>query len=282
MEKPEIEIKQVKEKYSNFSDFQDYKSKKSVDKFFTIKGFIKSISIVLLFFIVCVTFARLIEELDIWVKIKLTPSFIILVIGIGIYFFSRSLKKNTNLLIKKTPEQIKLSSPFYFDLISFFSGLVVFMGIVLVLVSLALLYENYTLFYFGGMGAVYLIVYCFILYNRYRHSIFDKIVIFRDYILFDHPESKETIRINKKEISKIVDLRLLTSGSLDKRIIEFHFINQPDEKIVEIEDNHLENMRLNLDLFIVALNEMDYSLKIELFSFGQTNRTDENGNQLMD
>ena len=279
MEPTDIQNKKAKEKYSDFEDFQDYKSSQSVKKFFTIKGFIKAIVIVFVFIILYIIGAYLIDYLLTFISI--IPSFLIILSGIGIYFFDRSLKKKTNLLIKKTSDYIKLSSPLFIDILSFFSVPIILLGIFLVLFNTYLIYESVAGFYFGCICYIFTIMYCFTLYKRYRHSLFDKIVIFKDYILFDHPETKETIRINKEETSKIVDLWLLKSGILDKRIIEFHYLNDHNGKTIEIEDEHLENMRLNIDLFFDSLKEMDYTIAKEYFTFGQTNHTDENGKQIV-
>lgn len=279
MEPTDIQNKKVKEKYSDFEDFQDYKSSQSFKKFFTLKGFIKAIAIVFVFIILYNIGVNLIDYL--LTIISIIPSVLIIFSGIGIYFLNRSLKNKTNLLIKKTNEFIKLSSPLYIDILSFFSVPIILLGILLVLFNTSLLYESSAGFYFGGICYVLTVMYCFTLYKKYRYSLFDKIVIFKDYILFDHPETKETIRINKEETSKIVDLWLLTNGTLDKRIIEFHYLSDHNGKNIEIEDLHLENMRLNIDLFIDSLKEMDYGIAKEYFTFGQTNRTDENGNQIV-
>ena len=278
MEPTDIQNKKVKEKYSDFEDFQDYKSSQSVKKFFTFKGFIKAIVIVLVFFILYLIGAYLIDYL--LTIISIIPSVLIILLGIGIYFLNRSLKNKPNPLIKKTNEFIKLSSPLYIDILSFFSVNIILFGIILVLYNIFLLNESNASLYFGGMCYTWTLIYCFTLYKKYRHSLFAKIVVFKDYILFDHPETKETIRINKEETSKIVDLWLLTSGTLDKRIIEFHYLNDRSGKTIEIQDANLENMRLNIDLFVDSLKEMDYSITKEYFTFGQTNRTNENGNQI--
>ena len=129
MEPTDIQNKKAKEKYSDFEDFQDYKSSQSVKKFFTFKGFIKAIVIVFLFFILYIFGAYLIDYL--LTIVSIIPSFLIILSGICIYFFDRSLKKKTNLLIKKTNDYIKLSSPLFIDILSFFSVPIILLGILL-------------------------------------------------------------------------------------------------------------------------------------------------------
>ena len=278
METSNIENKKIKEKYSDFEDFQDYKSSKSVKKFFTIKGILKAIAIVFMFVLVINVGLLLIDYL-----IPITtviPSILILLSGIGIYFLNRSLKKKTNLFIKKTNEFIKLSSPLYIDILSFFSIIVFLFGVILVLFNIYLLNGSTASIYFGGMCYIWTIIYCFTLYKKYRHSLFDKIIIFKEYLLIDNPDTNETIRISKEEISKIIELRLIAKGMLEKRIIEFHFLNESKVKTIEIGDDDLKNMRLSIDLFLDYLKAMGYSIDIQIFTFGQTNRTDVNGNQI--
>lgn len=278
METSNIENKKVKEKYNDFEDFQDYKSSKSFKKFFTIKGFIKAIAIIFMFVLV-INIGILLFDILMPI-ITVIPSVLILLLGISIYFLNRSLKNKTNLLIKKTNEFIKLSSPLYIDILSFFSIIIFLFGVILVLSNIFILNESLASIYFGTICYGFTIMYCFTLYKKYRHSLFDKIIIFKEYILFDHPETNETIRISKEEISKIVELRLIAKGMLDKRIIEFHFLNESKVKTIEIEDDDFKNMRLSIDLFLDSLKIMGHSIEIQIFTFGQDYRTDENGKQI--
>ncbi|MFY7667210.1 MAG: hypothetical protein ACOVQG_00615 [Crocinitomicaceae bacterium] len=271
-----LENNNGKDKLSGFSDYVDYKASLSVNKFFTLKGFIEGLLIAL----IIVPFALLITMIIlIYLAVFMTfiPSLILTCAGIGMYYYDRSLKKKTSLLINESYDCIKLSSPLNVDIVSFFSGLLFFVGIILVLFSLS----SSLTFYFGGVSSFLFTIYFYKLYKKFRHSLFDKIEIFKDYILIDRYESKQSIRINKNEISKLVDLRLIASNSLDKRIIEFHFLNKSGTETIEIEDEHLENMRLNIDLFIDSLKKFHYEISNESFTFGQDYRTDENGNQIL-
>ena len=271
-----LENNNGKDKLSGFSDYVDYKASLSVNKFFTLKGFIEGLLIAL----IIVPFALLITMIIlIYLAVFMTfiPSLILTCAGIGMYYYDRSLKKKTSLLINESYDCIKLSSPLNVDIVSFFSGLLFFVGIILVLFSLS----SSLTFYFGGVSSFLFTIYFYKLYKKFSHSLFDKIEIFIDYILIDRYESKQSIRINKNEISKIVDLRLIASNSLDKRIIEFHFVNNLGLKTIEFEDEQIENMRLNNDLFIDSLKKFGYEIHIEAFTFGQDYRTDENGNQIL-
>lgn len=271
-----VENNNVKDKLSGFNNYMSYKSSLSVDKFFTIKGFTKALIIGLIILPIACVFSMIIF-IYLAVFMTLIPSLMLTCTGIGLYFYDRSLKKRSSLLINESSECIRLSSPLYIDIVSFLSGLLFFVGLILVLFSFA----SSLTFYFGGVSSFLFTIYFYQLYKKFRHSLFDKIEIFKNYILIDRYESKQSIRINKNEISKIVDLRLIASNSLDKRIIEFHFLNNLGLKTLEFEDEHIDNMRLNIDLFIESLKKFGYTIHIEAFTFGQDYRTDENGNQLL-
>jgi hypothetical protein len=277
MEKTNLEIPRTKEKYSNYEDYQDYKSSQSINKFFTLKGFVKAILIFILF--VVIFQISLISLVSISNSIKLLGSSLVTAIGLSLFFLERSLKKKTQLFIKKTPEYIKLSSPFYIDIVTFFSGFLFFLGSILTLYSMSSSIADFT-FYISSIFSVYFVYYFFISYKKFRHSLFDVIIIRKESLLIDFPESKKSTQINKDELKKIVDLRLIKSGLLDKRIIEFYFTNETN--LIELDEDHFKNMRLDIDLFINSLNEMDYQIKTEIFTFGQTYRTDENFKELTD
>jgi hypothetical protein len=253
----------------------DYVTKKSVNKFFEKYGYFGSILIV---------FGGLASCLALFTLMMLKSQYIhwsvivlITLLGIGMYFYSVHLKKNNSILINETSEKIELSTPIYFDLLSIFGRFFIISGFVLI----CLFFKKNSFFFIIGTLSFF---YAFILYLEFIKSLFfslfDKIVIQKDFISIDDPESRESIKIDKNEISRIVDLKN-KSGIREIRSIEFELTTNEYFKIVEINEDQIKNLRLPFDLFVDSMKKMGYDFTFEIQEAGKVNRTDENGNQIL-
>jgi hypothetical protein len=194
--------------------------------------------------------------------------------GIGLYIYSKKLKENKSIFIKEYFNSIELSTPFYYDLSLIFSGLLFFSGIFFILVS----------FQIWWMLLPFSIIAFYVYFRSYfklRYSIFDKIIISRENIKIDDPKSKESISINKIDITKLVLLTVKNSFE-EKRIIEFQFESSNSFKTIEVDESQINNLRLNLNLVTDSLMKMGYVFKKETHIIGKINRLDENGNQILD
>lgn len=252
----------------------DYVTKKSINKFFEKYGYFGSILIV---------FGGLASCLALFTLMMLKSQYIhwsvivlITLLGIGMYFYSVHLKKNNSILIYETSEKIELSTPIYFDLLSIFGRFFIISGFVLI----CLFFKKNSFFLIIGTLSFF---YAFILYLEFIKSLFfslfDKIVIQKDFISIDDPESRESIKIDKNEISRIVDLKN-KSGIREIRSIEFELTTNEYFKIVEINEDQIKNLRLPFDLFVDSMKKMGYDFTFEIQEAGKINRTDENGNQI--
>jgi hypothetical protein len=117
-------------------------------------------------------------------------------------------------------------------------------------------------------------------YKKIRYSLFDKIIISKDFLRIDDPNSKSSIEIVKGHISKLV-LLTITDGSTEKRLLEFQFETEESYRTIEITEQQVIDLRLNFDLFTSSLNKMGYKLHKETAIEGRLNRLDENGNQIL-
>jgi hypothetical protein len=119
------------------------------------------------------------------------------------YFYSVHLKKNNSILIYETSEKIELSTPIYFDLLSIFGRFFIISGFVLI----CLFFKKNSFFFIIGTLSFF---YAFILYLEFIKSLFfslfDKIVIQKDFISIDDPESRESIKIDNYLKRKIQEL----------------------------------------------------------------------------
>jgi hypothetical protein len=253
----------------------DYVTKKSINKFIEKNGYVGSILIV---------FGGLASCLALFTLMMLKSQYIhwsvivvITLLGIVMYFYSVHLKKNNSILIYETSEKIELSTPIYFDLLSIFGRFFIISGFVLI----CLFFKKNSFFFIIGTLSFF---YAFILYLEFIKSLFfslfDKIVIQKDFISIDDPESRESIKIDKNEISRIVDLKN-KSGIREIRSIEFELTTNEYFKIVEINEDQIKNLRLPFDLFVDSMKKMGYDFTFEIQEAGKINRTDENGNQIL-
>ena len=117
-------------------------------------------------------------------------------------------------------------------------------------------------------------------FKKIRYSLFDKIVISKDFIKVDDPDSKGSIEIVKSHISKLV-LLTITDGSSEERLLEFQFETEESYNTIEISEKQIKNLRLNFDLLLESLLKMGYKFQKETAIEGRINRLNENGNQIL-
>jgi hypothetical protein len=253
----------------------DYVTRQSVNKFFEKNGYFGSILIV---------FGGLASCLALFTVMMLKNQYIhwsidvfMTLLGIGMYYYYAQLKKNNSIFLNESSEKIELSTPLYFDLLSIFGRFFIITGFVL---SCLIFRNNSILLLIGSLSYFY----AFILYLEFikslRFSLYDKIVVQKDFISIDDTESKESIRINKNDISRIIDLKD-KSGLREIRTIEFELETIDSFKIIEIKEEQIKNLRLPFDLFVESMRKMGYDFIIEIQEAGKINRTDENGNQIL-
>lgn len=266
------------ENLEKYNDYDNYKRNQESDIFNKKHGLFLG-TIILVSMVIFLPLLSLIITFTLSVFISIIPAIFITIIGIFFYFFERSLKKKTSLLIKESPDSIVLSSPLYIDFVSLFSGFFFLTGIIFILLNTALSFA----FHLSGMLIVLSTYYNYQLFKKLKYSLFDKIMIFKDRIVIDNPYSKNAIEISSAELDKIVDLRIVKttlidpSGALYKRIIEFQRLKNGT---IEVDDEFIADLRLNMDLLIESLKKMDYSVKIETFVAGQESRFDEQGKRI--
>ena len=253
----------------------DFVTRQSVNKFFEKNGYFGSVLIV---------FGGLASCLALFTVMMLKSQYIhwsidvfMTLLGIGMYYYYAQLKKNNSIFVNESSEKIELSTPLYFDLLSIFGRFFIITGFVL---SCLIFRNNSILLLIGSLSYFY----AFILYLEFikslRFSLCDKIVIQKDFISIDDPESKDSIRINKNEISRIIDLKD-KRGIREIRTIEFELETIDSFKIIEIKEEQIKNLRLPFDLFVESMRKMGYNFIIEIQEAGKINRTDENGNQIL-
>ena len=126
--------------------------------------------------------------------------------------------------------------------------------------------------------AIYVYIKAF---NKIRFSLFDKIIITKENIKIDDPKSKDTLSINKSDISKLVLLTVKDSSD-EKRILEFQLETSDSYKTIEVHETQINDLRLNFDLVTDTLTKLGYILKKETHIVGKLNRIDEQGNQITD
>ena len=264
-----------------YNDFDDYKLDQKNDSYFKKHGLFLGI-IIGLFMFFTLPILTLIIIFTFSSFIPLLPSIIITVIGILMYFYHRSISKKNSLLIKEASDVIELSSPLFIDFLAIFSGFFISLGIDLILLNMAEF--SFAAFYFGGTLTVISTYYFYLVFKKMKYSLFDKIMIYNDRIEIDNPYSKNKIQINRVDLDKIVDLRVVKqtvvnkSGALYNRIFEFQLSRGAN---IEVDDEFFEDLRLDMDLFLESVKKMDYSVKMEIFVAGQDYRFDENGNKIL-
>jgi hypothetical protein len=253
----------------------DYVTRQSVDKFFEKNGYFGSILIV---------FGGLASCLALFTVMMLKSQYIhwsinvfMTLLGIGMYYYYAQLKKNNSIYVNESSEKIELSTPLYFDFLSIFGRFFIITGFVL---CCLIFKKNSILLLIGSLSYFYAFILFLEFIKSLRFSLNDKIVIQKEFISIDDPESKESIRINKNEISRIIDLKD-KRGISEIRTIEFELETIESFKIIEIKEEQIKNLRLPFDLFIESMRKMGYDFIIEIQEAGKINRTDENGNQIL-
>jgi hypothetical protein len=256
---------------------------KSVQDRQGIKSFFKIIVILVSIIFLAFFCLEVMNEID--QKINSTIAIGISLLGLVFYILGKQLKKVDSLFIEERFGVITLSSPLYVDLFIILGGLLVVTGLLLNHSFISLVFNLNISTYGGGaffakiIWFIVLVAFFYYVYKRLRFTLFDKIVISKEQILFDKPLSKETILINKNEIAKIVDLNLKKErGGIDKSI-EF-YINGKNEIIV-FDKSYFNDLFLTYRLFINSLNRQGYSTRIEILMKGMDKRFDESGNEVV-
>jgi hypothetical protein len=198
---------------------------------------------------------------------------IISMVGIGLFLYYKKQKNNNLLFVKENVDSIELSTPLNLDLSIILSGLLFFTGLLIISFAFQLIW----IVMLVSMIALFVYIKA---YKKIRYSLFDKIIISRDFLRIDDPNSKSSIEIIKSHISKMVLLTII-DGSSEKRLLEFQFETEDSYRTIEITEQQVIDLRLNFDLFTSSLNKMGYKLHKETAIEGRLNRLDENGNQIL-
>lgn len=260
------------ENAKRFND-SDYELDRNMDKSFEKNGYLKSILFFFIglptLFLIIIPITALISVYVHWL-IAIAISFL----GIGMYLFYKKQKKNNSLFIKENLDNIELSTPLYLDLSIILSGSLFFSGLLIVSFGFQIIWMAMLV----SLIAIYVYIKAF---NKIRFSLFDKIIITKENIKIDDPKSKDTLSINKSDISKLVLLTVKDSSD-EKRILEFQFETSDSYKTIEVHETQINDLRLNFDLVIDSLTKLGYILKKETHIVGKLNRIDEQGNQIID
>ena len=250
----------------------DYETRQSIDKYFEKNGYLKSIFMVFigipLSYMIFIMISALISVYVHWL-IALIISFV----GIGLFLFYKKQKKNNSLFVKENIDSIELTTPLNLDLSIILSGLLFFTGLLIISFAFQLIW----IVMLVSMIALFVYIKAF---KKIRYSLFDKILISKDFLRIDDPNSKGSIEIVKSHISKLV-LLTITNGSSEKRLLEFQFETEESYRTIEITEQQVIDLRLNFDLFTNSLNKMGYNFHKETAIEGRLNRLDENGNQIL-
>lgn len=256
-----------KENAKRYND-SDYEVRQSIDNYFKKNGYLKSIFMVFigipLAWMIFIIISALISTYVHWLF-----ALIISFAGIGLFLFYKKQKKNNSLFIKENADSIELATPLNLDLSIILSGLLFFTGLLIISFAFQILIAM-----FVSMIALFVYIKAF---RKIRYSLFDKIVISKDLLRIDDPNSKSSIEIIKSHISKMV-LLTITDGSSEKRLLEFQFETEDSYRTIEITEQQVIDLRLNFDLFTNSLNKMGYNFHKETAIEGRLNRLDENGN----
>ena len=252
--------------------YSDYESRQSIDKYFEKNGYLKSIFMVFIgipfLYMLFILISVLISAYVHWLI-----AVIISIVGIGLYLFYKKQKKNNSLFVKENVDSIELATPLNIDLSIILSGLLFFTGLLIISFAFQLIW----IVMLVSMIALFVYIKA---YKKIRYSLFDKIIISKDFLRIDDPNSKSCIEIVKGHISKLV-LLTITDGSIEKRLLEFQFETEESYRTIEITEQQVIDLRLNFDLFTISLNKMGYKLHKETAIEGRLNRLDENGNQTL-
>ena len=260
-----------RENAKRYSD-SDYQARQSIDKYFEKNGYLKSIFMVFigipLSYMIFIMISSLISVYVHWL-IAVIISFA----GIGLFLFYKKQKKNNSLFVKENIDSIELTTPLNLDLSIILSGLLFFTGLLIISFAFQLIW----IVMLVSMIALFVYIKAF---KKIRYSLFDKIVISKDFLRIDDPNSKGSIEIVKSHISKLV-LLTITDGSSEKRLLEFQFETEESYRTIEITEEQIKNLRLNFDLLSESLIKMGYQFQKETAIEGRLNRLDENGNQIL-
>jgi hypothetical protein len=260
-----------KENAKRYSD-SDYESRQAIDKYFEKNGYLKSIFMVFIgipfLFMLFILISALISAYVHWLI-----ALIISMVGIGLFLYYKKQKNNNLLFVKENVDSIELSTPLNLDLSIILSGLLFFTGLLIISFAFQLIW----IVMLVSMIALFVYIKA---YKKIRYSLFDKIIISKDFLRIDDPNSKSSIEIVKGHISKLV-LLTITDGSTEKRLLEFQFETEESYRTIEITEQQVIDLRLNFDLFTSSLNKMGYKLHKETAIEGRLNRLDENGNQIL-
>lgn len=260
-----------RENAKRYSD-SDFESRQSIGNYFEKNGYLKSIFMVFIGFpflyVLFIMISVLISAYVHWLI-----ALIISMVGVGLFLLNKKQKKNNSSFVKENVDSIELSTPLNLDLSIILSGLLFFTG--LLIISFA--FQLILIVMFVSMIALFVYIKAF---RKIRYSLFDKIVISKDLLRIDDPNSKSSIEIIKSHISKMV-LLTITDGSSEKRLLEFQFETEDSYRTIEITEQQVIDLRLNFDLFTNSLNKMGYNFHKETAIEGRLNRLDENGNQIL-
>jgi hypothetical protein len=267
--KQKLDAKRENAKRHNDSD---YELRQSIDRYYEKNGYLKSIFMVFigipLSYMIFIMISALISVYVHWL-IAVIISFS----GIGLFLFYKKQKKNNSLFVKENIDSIELTTPLNLDLSIILSGLLFFTGLLIISFAFQLIW----IVMLVSMIALFVYIKAF---KKIRYSLFDKIVISKDFIKVDDPDSKGSIEIIKSHISKLV-LLTITDGSSEKRLLEFQFETEESYNTIEISEKQIKNLRLNFDLLLESLLKMGYKFQKETAIEGRINRLNENGNQIL-
>lgn len=260
-----------RENAKRYSD-SDYEVRKTIANNFEKNGYLKSIVMVFIgipfLYMLFILISGLISVYVHWLI-----AVIISIVGIGLFLVYKKQKKNNSLFVKENIDSIELATPLNLDLSFILSGLLFFTGLLIISFAFQLIW----IVMLVSMIALFVYIKA---YKKIRYSLFDKIIISKDFLRIDDPDSKGCIEIVKSHISKLV-LLTISDGSSEKRLLEFQFETEESYRTIEITEQQVLDLRVNFDLFTNSLNKMGYNFHKETAIEGRLNRLDENGNQIL-
>ena len=194
-------------------------------------------------------------------------SVVLLLVGLGFYFLGRHFLEK-KYVFQQLKDKIILSTPFGADLSSLIGVLLMFFSVV-----------SFRYFQIDALGIKLLLLcviacffaMCYYYFIQLKFAINDKIVIEKDFFVFDDPLSNGQLTLQKTEISEILLLKEFKSEKEDGGEVffsekNFHysltatlFVNSENEPA---KSYNLDPAVMNIDLlvFVEALELMNHAI----------------------
>ncbi|MBM3186147.1 MAG: hypothetical protein FJZ67_07590 [Bacteroidetes bacterium] len=196
--------------------------------------------------------------------------------GCIMYFFGRHFVKKKNVFRKKE-DKIILSTPIQADLLIIFGVIIMIISAFTSKLFFSTGSEDYIMKGFSVLFLIIGVVFIVLNFLKLKHSLNDRIEICKDEFRFDNPLGKDYTIYKKNELYEIVLLKEFedTRGSREKLINSgnpLYYSNEykltlsvklkplDEKKESSAEKLNPEDMRIDLSIFVEALESMDYSI----------------------